>query len=141
MDLTQYMCQHRELPTEMGWTFIFLIPKGNTYIRGIRVPKTFWKVVEAITNTCLKKCITFHDVLHGLYTGRVTGEAILYLKISQELAIIYQYPLFLVSLNLLIAYETLDHGRILTTLEGYGAGPNMCGILAEFWERKEVVTR
>ena len=69
------------------------------------------------------------------------GEAILELKLAQELARIDEDPLLLMFLYLRKAYETLDQGSILMTLEGYGAGPHMCGILADLWERQEVVTR
>ena len=68
------------------------------------------------------------------------GEAILELKLSQDLVSIDQYPLFLVFLDLRKAYYTLDQVCIFTTLEGYGSGSHMCGILAELWERQEFVT-
>ena len=44
-------------------------------------------------------------------------------------------------LDLYKAYETLDRGHLLTKLEGYDAGPNMCRILAELWYRQEVFTQ
>ena len=50
-----------------------------------------------------------------------------------------QDPLFLVFLNLIKAYDNLDYGRILKTLERYRAGPKMRGIVAELWARQEVV--
>ena len=98
-------------------------------------------MAEDSINNNLKACITFHDVLHILCAVRGTGTAILDIKLSQELTIINQEPLLLVFLDLRKAYETLDQGSILMTLEGYGAGPHMCGILADLWERQEVVTR
>ena len=52
-----------------------------------------------------------------------------------------QDPLFLVFLDLRKEHENLDCGRLLKTLEGYGAGPKMRDILAEFWEWQEVVTQ
>ena len=70
--------------------------------------ETFWKVVEAIIETRLKFCITFHDVLHGFRAVRGMRMAILYLKLAQELASIDQYPLFLVFLDLRKAYDTQD---------------------------------
>ena len=44
-------------------------------------------------------------------------------------------------LDLHKAYYNLYHGRPLHTLEVYGAGPKIRGILTEFWSRQEVVTR
>ena len=37
------------------------------------------------------------------------------------------------------AYENLDPGRLLRKLAGYGAGPKLQGLLAEFWSWQEVV--
>ena len=60
------------------------------------------------------------------------GEAILELKLAQELARIDEDPLLLMFLYLRKAYETLDQGQILKTLEVYGSGPHMSRVLEEF---------
>ena len=52
-----------------------------------------------------------------------------------------QDPLFLVFLYLRKSNDILDHGHILKTLEGYGVGPKMGDILAEFWVWQEVCTQ
>ena len=57
------------------------------------------------------------------------------LNLTQELASIYQSSLFLVFLYLRKAYDTVVQERLLPTLEGYGAGPRLCGILETFWDR------
>ena len=69
------------------------------------------------------------------------GPAILELKLAQELDSINQDPLFLVLLYLYKVYDTLERGCLLTTLEGYGAVPHMCRILAESWGQQEIVTQ
>ena len=58
------------------------------------------KVVEAIIDTSLRVSARLHNVLHGFRAGRVTGTATLELKMSQELASMYQDTLFLVFLDL-----------------------------------------
>ena len=68
------------------------------------------------------------------------GTDILKLKLSQELTSLNQDPLFLVFLDLHKSYDTVERGCLLITPEGYGAGPHLIGLLAEFWEWKEVVT-
>ena len=125
---------------ELGWKIINLIPKGNTDTQEIGLLDTLWKVVEAIIDTSLKLSITFHNVFHDFCTVRVMGTSILELKIIQDLDSIDQDPLFLVSLNLRKLYETLNWGRLLTTMEVYVSGPHICRILEEFWERQEVFT-
>ena len=44
-------------------------------------------------------------------------------------------------MNLHKAYDTVDWVRLLKILDIYGSGPHIRGLLAEFWELQEVVTR
>ena len=69
------------------------------------------------------------------------GAAIIELKLTQELLSIYQNPLLPVFLDLKRAYDTLDRERLFITLEGYGAGPHLCGLLETFWDYQRVVPR
>ena len=61
-------------------------------------------------------------------------------KLVQELASVDQDPLFLIFLDLQKAYDTVDLGRLLVTLEVYCSGPHMCWLLAVFWCQQEVFT-
>ena len=83
----------------------------------------------------------FHDVLHVFCTCSGTGVAIIELNMDQELVNNNQDPLLLVFLDLCKDYNMLDRGRLLQTLKGYRAGPKMQGILADFWENQEMVTK
>ena len=125
----------------MGWTILVLILKGNTDTRGIGLLETLWKVVEVLVDTFLCASLQMHDILHGFRAGIGVGTAIMELKLAQELARIYQDPLFLVLLDLRKSYDTVDQDRLLITLEGYGTGPRMCRLLETFWEFQQVVPR
>ena len=61
---------------------------------------------------------------------------ILELNLDQELARIDQDTLFLVFLYLQNAYNNVDRGRLLITLEGYRDRPRMCKLLVVFWGRQ-----
>ena len=63
------------------------------------------------------------------------------LKLAQELARIDQDPLFLVFLDLIKAYDTMDRDLLLITREGYGAGPRLCGILEALWDCQQAIPR
>ena len=79
--------------------------------------------------------MNFHDVLHGFHAGRGTWTSIVELNFAQDLASVDRGPLFLVLLDLQKAYDNLDCGRLLKTLEGYGAEKKNRDILKEFWEQ------
>ena len=86
--------------------------------------------MEAIFDTRIKKAVTLHDILHGFRTGMGTGKAIMEIKLTHELVIMDQDLLLLVFLDLWKAYDNLYRGRLLQTLEGYGAGPK-CGAFCQ----------
>ena len=90
--------------------------------------------------TLLSESFRLNDVLHGLRTGRGTYTAILLLKLEQELSSMDQEPQFLFFLDLHKAYDTVDYGCLMTTLEGYSTSPRMCILLEVFWDQQEVVT-
>ena len=86
-----------------------------------------------IIDTYIKKAVAFREVLCGLRLGRGTGTTIVELNLAHYLLSVDQDLLFLVFLDRRKAYENLERGWLLKTLEGYGAGPKMQGIMAEFW--------
>ena len=88
--------------------------------------------MEAITDKRIKKAVNYHEVIHTFHSGRGMGTDIMYLKLAQEMASVDQDPLLLVSMDLIKSYKNLDRGQLLKTLEGYGAGPKIWGMLAEF---------
>ena len=53
------------------------------------------------------------------------GTGIMELNLVQDLSSMDQDPLLLVFLDLQKAYDTVDCGRLLTTLEEYCSGPRM----------------
>ena len=58
------------------------------------------------------------------------GTAILGLKLAQNLTSVDQDPMFLFFLDLKKAYNTVDFGRLLTTLDGYSVAPTCAG----YWQ-------
>ena len=93
-----------------------------------------WKVVGEIIDTRLRESVRLHDAPNIFCTGKGMGMNTAELKLEQELNIIDHDTLLLVLLDLQKAYNTVYRGRLLTTLEGYGARPHMCNLLAVFWD-------
>ena len=91
-------------------------------------------------DTRIKTVVQFHYVLHGFHTGRGKWSSIMKLKLAQELATVYQDPLFLLLLDLRKAYNNLHRGRQLQKLAGYEAGLKLLYLQVEFWSCQEVVT-
>ena len=113
--------------------------EGDHRKKGIGLMETLLKVVEVLIDTCIHASLQMHNFLHGRRSGRGTGRAIMELKLAKELGRIYYDPLFLVFLDLWKVYDTVDRDFLIRTLEGYGAGPRMCGILETFGEYQQVV--
>ena len=103
------------------------IPNGNAYTQGIGILEVLCKVMETIIDTRTKKAVTFHDILRGFFAGRGMGTVILEIKFAQDLASVDQEPLLLVLLDLRKVYDNLERGRLLKTLEIYGAGSKNVG--------------
>ena len=109
----------------MGWTVLVLIPKGTTDTRFVGLPETLWKMIKALIDTRLRPSLQFHYILHGFRSRREARTDIIELKLTQDLAIVHQDPLFLVFFDLQKAYDTVNRDFMIYTLEGYGAGPCM----------------
>ena len=72
-----------DIPKELVWNVLVLIPTGNTDTWGIGLIKTLWKVVESLIDTHLRVSLQLHDVLNGFRARRGTGTDIMNLNISQ----------------------------------------------------------
>ena len=117
----------------LGWKRFILIPKDTKDTQVIGILEFLWKVMEAIIDTCINKAVTFHDVFHVFQAGRGMGTDIREMKLVQDLEGVDQDLVFLVFLDIRKVYDNLQHGRLLKTLEGYGAGPKIRDIMVEFW--------
>ena len=99
-----------------------------------------WKVVEVVTDNCLK-VLYYHDCIHGFLARRGTGTATTEVKLAQQLACIEQVPLYGVLIDLRKAYDVMDRGRCLEILEAYGMGPKMLKVIGFFWDHAVLVCR
>ena len=60
------------LSAEQSWTILVLIPKFSAYTQGVGLLEVLWKVVEAVVDTCIKRVVMFHDILHVFCACRGT---------------------------------------------------------------------
>ena len=111
-----------------------MLPKINTDNEGIGLLEVLWKVIESIIDTPVNTDVQFHEVLLEFCAFQVIGTAIIELKMDHEMATIDQYPLLLVFVDISKAYDTLECGLLIHTLEEYGTGLKLHGILEKFWE-------
>jgi hypothetical protein len=117
---------------------VVLLPKGGGDYRGIGLLEPLWKVVERIMDQQLN-VLPLHEALHGCWSGRGTGMAILEAKLAQQLAHLEQEPFYGVFLNLKKVFDAMDRERCLLILEGYGTGLNMVRLICNFWRDATMV--
>ena len=140
--LIQHIWDTGELPKELLWIVLVLIPKPNTTVRrGIGLLETVWKVLEGIIDTRVKEKVEFHDCLHGFKQHRGTGTATIELKLWQELAALEQVPLHGVFIDLTKAYDTTDRPRALESFKEYGMGPKMLRLLQAHWAGQLMIAK
>jgi hypothetical protein len=137
----QHIFNTGEIPEEMTWSILVLIPKTSGGTRGIGLLEIMWKVISSIINNRLQESIPFHDSLHGFRRSRGTGTASLNAKLQTQLAHIQGVPLYQIFLDLSKAYDTLDRLQTLHILKRYGVGERILRILTNFWNSLQVVAR
>ena len=57
VEISPYMWSTREIPQELVWNILVLIPKSNTGTQGIAILEMLWKVMETIINIRLRASI------------------------------------------------------------------------------------
>ena len=140
--LVQNIWETGEIPRQMLWTIMVLIPKGNSGdFRGIGLLEVLWKVLEKVINARLSSSIDLHDALHGFRAGRGCGTGIMEAKLDQQLAFMEQRPLYGIFLDLRKAYDAMDRGRCMGILRDCGVGDKTLRLIAWFWRDAEMVCR
>ena len=94
----------------------------------------------AVANFRLKRGFVLHEALHGFREGRVMGADTLEAKLYQQLSGIAHKPLLNVFIDVRKAYNSLDRGRCIEVLRGYGMGLNLACLLKSYWDHQRIFT-
>ena len=138
--LIQTIWEHGEIPQQMQWLIIVLLPKGGGDYRGIGLLEPFWKCVEIIMDRQLQ-VVKFHDCLHSFLSERGTGTATTEAKLAQQLAYLEQEALYGVFIDLRKAHDAMDPEWCLEILKAYGVGSRILRLIKHFWDNAEMVCR
>jgi hypothetical protein len=95
-------------------------------------------VCKAIIDTCVKKAIHFHDILHCFCLTRGTSTDIMEAKLQQEVASMLQAILFQVYLDLTEACDTLDQDHTLQMMKEYGVGSRLLWLIHNYWKSQQL---
>ena len=71
----------------------------------------------------------------------IVGTGIIEAKLAQQLAHLEQSAFFGVFIDLKTAFDAMDRGRCLAILALHGVGPQMLGLIHNFWETATNVCR
>jgi hypothetical protein len=107
VQMIQTIWDRGEIPMQMSWMVVVLLPKGGGNFRGIGLLDPCWKVVERIMVRRMG-AIDFHPCLHGGMPKRGTGTATIQAKLAQQLAWVEQEPLYQIFVDLRKAYDHLN---------------------------------
>ncbi len=138
--VVQAAWNHGEIPRQLLWIIVVLIPKGREDNRENGLLEPIWKVIEQIIDHRLD-AFELHDSLHGCRHKRGTGTAIIGAKLAQQLAHIKLKPFCGVFLDLRKAFNAMDREQCILILEGYGAGPRLIRLARTYWREAIMVCR
>ena len=141
MHLTKYSFSMGELPTEVAWGAMVILPKPDGDVHGIGHVEAFWKLCSKIIDQRVQASVQFYDSLHGFWARRGTGTTIIEAKLFQQLAMADQVAVYEIFLDLSKAYDCVDRDRMLEILEGYGIGPRLLGLITAYWELQVFVCK
>ncbi len=130
--LVQAAWTHGEIPRQLLWIIVVLIPKGGGDYRRIGLLEPIWKCIERVIDHRLDS-IELHDSLHGYRHKRGTSTAIIEAKLAQQLSYLELEPFYGFFLDLQKAFDAMDWERVIMLLEGYGAGPRMIRLIRGYW--------
>jgi hypothetical protein len=110
LTLVQAVWDHDNIPPQLLWVIVVLIPKGGGNYQGIGLLEPMWKVCKQVMDTRLNG-IPLHKSLHGCHNGRGTGTAVMEAKLAQQLAHLEQVPFYGIFLDLKKGFDSMDHER------------------------------
>ena len=141
MSITKLEFRDGHIPESLTWSTMVLISKSRGGYRGIEIVEVIWKVCALIVNNKLRNAINLKDTLNGFIKGRGVGTAIMEAKLVQQLAEIVHEPILQVFIDMRKAYDSLDRGRCMEIIRGYGLGPKLQRLIHRLWDKQEVVSK
>jgi hypothetical protein len=94
VELVQHAFETRELPMELPWSVLVLIPKGSGGCRWIDLLEICWKVISKIMDFWMEQGIDFDDSIHGFRAERGTSAANIEAKLQMQLSYVRLQTLY-----------------------------------------------
>ena len=141
MNITRVAFRDGHILEALEWTTMILIHNCVGGSIEISLVEVIWKVCASTTNIRIRQTTTLHNALHGFIQGRGTGKATMGANLAKKLAGIVHEPLFQGFIDVRKAYNSLDIGRCMEIIRGYGLGPNPQRLLQRYWDGQKVVPK
>lgn len=134
IELLKIAFQDGYIPSEFSkGLFVLIHNPGYQGFWGVALLETVYKIISTIIYSRLMASKQFHKKIHGFCTKRVTGVAIMNVKLMMQIAKRNLDPLFAIPLDIKKAYNTLDRDWTMKVFKDYGAGERTCRILGKIW--------
>ena len=82
-------------------------------------------MINTIINSHFRTAISIHDSLHGFRQEMGTGTVTVEVKMVQQMAGIFNKPLFQMFVDVKKAFVSLDRMRCMKIFQGYEIGKNL----------------
>jgi Reverse transcriptase (RNA-dependent DNA polymerase) len=111
--LIQHIFSIGEIPQNLAFSTLVLLPKPDGGVRGIGLLETIWKIITIIIKDRILDTVQFDDSLHGFLPRRGTSTAIIEAKLRLDTKLVTGQAIHQVFKDISKAYDSVSREKLL----------------------------